>query len=159
MKTSLWKEKVEEVIQEYGAGSEALLPSLKTIQEVLGYVPEESIQFLSQKLGIAGADVFSTLTFYEMFTTKKEGKYVIKICNSICCYLKKSPSLIKIIKEELGIEPGQTTEDGLFTLQVVGCLGLCDQAPSMLINDKEYVNLDEEKVRNIIKQLKEEAKK
>ena len=104
---------------------------------------------------IAPADIFSTLTFYEMFTTKKEPKYTIKVCNSICCYLKNSNSLIEVIKEELGIDVGETTPDGLFTLKVVGCLGLCEKAPSMLINDKEYVNLDEEKVRKIIRELKE----
>ena len=151
------KKEIESLIAEYGGNRNALLPVLRKIQENLGCVPEEYIGYVSEKLDIPTVEIYSVLTFYGMFKVRKEGKFAIKVCNSLSCHLKGAKRLIEVLEEELGIAPGEKTEDGMFSLEVVGCLGLCDSSPSMLINDKVFTNLDEHKVREIVRSIREKG--
>jgi len=89
-----------------------------------------------------------------MLTTEEQGKYVIRICDSLPCYLNKSDGVLGIIEKELGIEAGETSADRKFTLEVVPCLGLCDKAPAMMVNDRIYGNLTKQSVKKIIAELK-----
>ena len=91
-----------------------------------------------------------------MFSLKKQGRYVIRVCNSLSCYLKGAKTIIEVIKEELGIKENQTTKDKKFTLEVTSCLGLCDISPAMMINEKVYGNLTPQKVRKILSKYKKE---
>ncbi|MCD6221906.1 NAD(P)H-dependent oxidoreductase subunit E [bacterium] len=149
------KKEIEKVIEEYKGDREALLPILKKIQERFKHIPEKYIVYLSKRLNIPMAEIYSVLTFYGLLTLKKEGKFAIKVCNSVTCYLKGSKKIIESVKEELNINPGEKTKDGLFSLDVVGCLGLCDGSPAMLINDKVFTNLTPDKVKEIIRNIKE----
>ena len=154
MSTALWKTKVDEIIKQRGKTREALLPCLEAIQEVSDYIPQEAVSYLRESLDVPSIDIYGVITFYGMLTTKEQGKYVIRLCGSLPCHLNNSENMLTVIEGELGIKAGETSPDKKFTLEVVPCLGLCDKAPAMMINQEIYGNLTEDMVKEIIGKLK-----
>ena len=154
MSTTLWKAAADEVIKRRGKSRETLLPCLEAIQEVSGYIPQEAISYLRENLDVPSIDIYGVITFYGMLTTKEQGKYVIRLCNSLPCHLNKSEEMLEVIERELDIKAGETSPDKKFTLETVACLGLCDKAPAMMINNKIYENLLKETAKKIITELK-----
>jgi len=134
-------------------GESNLLSLLEQVQDRHGYLPEELVNELAESLDIPVSEVYGVASFYSFLSTKPLGKNVIRICNSVPCYLKNSQSILATVEEELGIKPGETTEDGKFSLQLTNCIGACDQAPAMMINHKLYVDLTPMKIRDILKRL------
>lgn len=151
---SIWQGKVETVIRDFGKERQSLLPALEATQETLGFIPEETVGYLAERYGLPAAEIYSVISFYGMLTTEKNGKYAIKVCDSLSCHINQAPNLIKIIGEELHIKPGETSRDGLFSLETVDCLGMCDQAPVMMVNDEIYGKLDDTALKNILKELR-----
>ena len=143
-----------EFLRKYRGKPEALLSCLYAIQEKDGYLSEENISSLAELLNLPKVEVYSVASFYSLFTLKKTGKYIIRICVSLPCYLNGSKEILEVLKEELGIEADQTTSDKKFSLETVSCLGLCDKAPAMMVNEKIYGNLNPEKVREIVQEYK-----
>ena len=131
-----------------------LLRELKKIQKKQGYISEESMKKLSKRLNIPIVKIYATATFYSQLHTKPQGKYVIEICNSPSCYLNDSMNMIKFLEKQLKIRSGQTTKDKKFSLHICSCIGCCDKAPAMKINQKVYTNLTKEKIENILKKCK-----
>ena len=144
------KENLGEMLDKHGEGQDALLVCLHSAQERCGYLPEEIISFLAERLSLPRMEVYSIATFYSMFRLEETAKYVIHVCVSLPCYLKGSEGILKILKSELDIELGQTTPDKKFGIEAVSCLGLCDKAPAMMVNEEIYENLMPEKVKEII---------
>ena len=136
-----------------GRGKDALLPCLKAVQALHGVIPQQAISIISKEFGMTKADVHGVATFYGMLTTEKVSQYVIRVCQNLSCHITGAPEVLKAIESELGIKAGSSND--LFTLETVECLGMCDQAPSMLINEEPYGNLTVEKVTAIIKKYKE----
>lgn len=151
----VFENQLKEVFGRFGQTREALLPCLKVTQERFGCVPREIIGFLSEQLDVAPLDIYGAISFYGMLTTRHTGKYVVRVCASLPCHVNGAPSLLGAVREELGIAPGQTTADGLFTLEAVGCLGLCDKAPAMLVNDVVHGPLTIAQARAILIELKQ----
>ncbi|MDO9513598.1 MAG: NAD(P)H-dependent oxidoreductase subunit E [Elusimicrobiota bacterium] len=145
---------LKKILAKYNSKQGALLPCLHLVQEREGFISEEMISHLAQSMDLPRVEVYSVVTFYSMFTLKKQGKYVIRLCLSLPCYLKSSRAIFKALKNELKIENGETTKDGIFSIEGVSCLGLCDRAPGMLINDKSYGDLTPQKAVGIIRELK-----
>jgi len=133
----------------------SLLQSLKDIQLTYGYIPEESIRDLSGTYGLSETEIYSVISFYGMLSTEKKAKYAIKVCNSLPCKVNKSSSLVDVMRQILHIEPGQTTADGLFSLEIVSCLGLCDQSPVILINEEVYGKLTAKKLVKLLSSLQD----
>ena len=131
-----------------------LLPMLEAIQAKFGCISEANAHYLSRKTGIPFSKIYGVITFYEMLYTEPKGKYIIRICNSPSCYLNGSLNLIKFLESSLKIKSGETTKNRKFSLEVVSCIGCCDKAPAMIINNKVYGNLTEKKIRTIILGLK-----
>ncbi len=154
MSTTLWKAEADEVIKRRGKSRETLLLCLEAIQKVSGYIPQEAISYLRENLDVPSIDIYGVITFYGMLTTEEQGKYVIRLCNSLPCHLNKSEEMLEVIERELDIKAGETSPDKKFTLETVACLGLCDKAPAMMINNKIYENLPEETAKKIITELK-----
>ncbi|RLB76664.1 MAG: NADH-quinone oxidoreductase subunit NuoE [Deltaproteobacteria bacterium] len=148
--------KLKEIIKDYEGKRQALLPCLHYIQKKHGYINEKVMSFLAKELGIPRVDIYGVVSFYSMFSLQPQGKYVIRVCASLSCYLKGSNNILNTLKEVLGIDAGETTPDGKFTIEEVSCLGLCDKAPAMMINNKDYINLTSDKVKNIIESYKKE---
>jgi len=134
-----------------------LLSALSTAQEEEGYLSEDAIKRVAQHLGLPLGQVYSTVSFYTLFHTKPVGRYVIQVCRGLSCYLMDgAEKTADYITAKLGIQPGETTADGRFTLETVECLAACDIAPVMRINDQLYGNLTPDKVDDILKRLTEE---
>jgi len=143
---------IDEIIKE--RKDNLLLPMLQTIQAKFGCISEANAHYLSKKTGIPFSQIYGVITFYEMLYTEPKGKYIIRICNSPSCYLNGSLNLIRFLALLLKIKSGETTKNKKFSLEIVSCIGCCDKAPAMIINNKVYDNLTEKKIREIISSLK-----
>jgi len=128
-----------------------LLPRLKEKVEQKDYLSRETLQEIANETGLPLNSVYGVASFYAYLPVSEVGKYVLKVCNCLPCEMKQSSEVVEGIRREIGIGPGQTTADGKFTLEVVGCIGACDQAPAMLVNDKLYSNLTSEGIAGILK--------
>jgi NADH-quinone oxidoreductase E subunit len=151
-----WEDSIQKILVQHAGKRTALLPCLEKIQEFSGCVTPESVAYLRKALDIPAAAIYGVASFYGMFTTTQKGKYVITVCDSLSCHINRSQDLIKNIAEILNIKPGETTPDGKFTLEVVDCLGLCDQSPAMIINQTVYGKLDHSALSNILDKLRNE---
>ena len=132
-------------------GREDLVVLLKEAQSKFGYVPEEVIAGLAETLQIPVNDVYGVASFYSFLDTKPLGRNVIRVCKSLPCYLKHSQAIIESVAREIGIKPGETTADGRFSFRLTNCIGACDRAPAMMINDEVHVDLTPEKVARLLK--------
>lgn len=143
---------VDEIIERYNGSRERLIQILLDLQKVSGqnYLPEDCIIEISKKLDMQPSKVFEVATFYSMFNQEPKGKYIIEICKSAPCHVTGSENITKMFEEALGIKMGETTSDGLFTLQHSNCFGACDISPAVKIGEKVYGNLTKEKIKEII---------
>ena len=131
-----------------------ILPLLHVIQEEKGFISDEAISYIAERVGVSRSRVLGTMSFYTYFSREPRGKYHIQVCRNLSCSLMGAESVIDCIKRELGIKEGETTGDGKFTLSLVECLGCCDKGPVMMINDEYYTELTPEKIKEILKELK-----
>jgi len=145
---------IEEILSRYPVKRSALIPLLYLAQREQGYITEASMTEIAGLLRLTPSQVYETATFYTMLNLKKVGKFHIQVCKSLMCALVGSDTVIGWMKTTLGIAPGETTADGLFTLTAVECLAACGTAPMMQINDDYYERLTEEKVDRILADLK-----
>ena len=127
-----------------------LLVLLERTRDVYGYVPDQALTGLAEQLGLPVVDVYAAATFYRSLPMRPLGRHVIKVCKSVPCYLKNNRPVIDGIVKELGVGPGQTSHDGLFSLQVVNCIGACDKAPAMMIDDEVFGDLTPARVTEIL---------
>lgn len=149
-----YKDELADILSRYPMRRSALLPLLHLAQKEEGYVSEAAMREIAQILGLTPSQVYETVTFYTMLTLKPIGKFHIQVCKSLMCALVGSDSLLEWLHARLGIKPGETTPDKLFTLSTVECLAACGTAPMMQINDDYYERLTEAKVDQILKELK-----
>ena len=133
---------------------EELLARLKEAQKESGYVTEEVMTELAESLDLPLHDIYGVASFYSFLSTKPMGRNVIRICKSLPCYLKNYQAIVDSVQKEIGIKPGQTTADGRFSFELTNCIGLCDRAPAMLINDDPHVDLTPGKISQILKTYK-----
>jgi len=147
------EKKIKELVSRYPKKQAALLPVLHMVQRELGYISQDEENWIADLLGINPVKVREVVTFYSMLSRKPLGKYHIQICSNLTCSLMGAESLIDYLSEKLGIKPGETSEDGKYTLTAVECLGACDEAPSMMVNTDYYGNMDKKKTDKILKEL------
>lgn len=150
---------LNETLEHYASIPGSLITILQKAQSVYGYLPADVLQYIASKTGIPVAKVFGVATFYTQFRFKPVGKYLILLCQGTACHVNGSLMIEKTIFDTLGIKDGETTDDGLFTLKNVACLGCCSLSPVMMINDETYGSLTPQKVRDIIARLKDDATK
>lgn len=128
-----------------------LIQVLHRAQGIFGYLPEEVQEFVARKLRIAPAEVFGVVSFYSYFTMKPRGKYKISVCTGTACYVKGAQGILEALEDELSIKPGETTQDGRFSLDILRCIGACGIAPVILVNDKAYGNITPDQARMVLK--------
>jgi NADH-quinone oxidoreductase E subunit len=145
--------KFEETISRYPRKEAAMLPVLYLAQQEFGYLSAEAVEYVAKLMGQPPARVAGVVTFYTMLNSKPIGRYHIQVCRTLSCALSGAEKITSLIKAQLGIEPGQTTPDGRFTLSEVECLASCGTGPMMQINDDYYENLTAEKVTEIVNKL------
>lgn len=131
-----------------------LVAILQETQELYGYLPGSALEYVAQKIGVSPAEVLGVATFYAQFRMTPVGKYLLLLCKGTACYVSGFNPIEKAVRDYLGIESGQTTEDGLFTLETVACIGCCCLAPAMRINDRTYGHLTPNYAVSILKELR-----
>lgn len=150
-------EKIEELTTHYPRREAALIPALHLVQERFGYISDASIEQLSEVLGVSRVEILGTLTFYTMFRREPSGRFHINVCKNLSCTLVGSRDMAAYLSEKLNIRTGQTTEDGLFTLGLVECLGACSEAPVMEIDGEYFFRLTPDKVDEILEDFRRRA--
>lgn len=147
---------IEHHLSKYPDRQSAVMPLLYIAQEEYGHVTEEAIAEIGELVGMSPTDVKGIVGFYTMYYDEEKGEYLLQICTDLPCALRGAEQFSEHVCHRLGIEPGQTTEDGLFTVENVMCIGACDRAPVMQVNFHFHENLDEEKADKLIESLRRE---
>ena len=151
------KKQISQILSKYPNPEESLIAVLQEVQAFEGYVSRSAVKIITELTGISSARVMGVASFYAGFRLKPVGKYRIMVCMGTACHVNNAERIGDTVKRILNIEVGDVTEDGLFSLEEVACLGCCSLAPAMMINDTAYGTLTPEKVQNIINSLREEA--
>lgn len=147
-------QKIDEIINAHSS-EKPIVAILQDIQEEYRYLPRESFDYLSEKLGVSLAKIYSIATFYENFSLSPKGKYVIKICDGTACHVRKSIPILDALRKELGLSGDKkTTDDLMYTVETVSCLGACGLAPVLTVNDKVYPAMTPEKAIELLGELK-----
>ncbi|HEX2925612.1 MAG TPA: NADH-quinone oxidoreductase subunit NuoE [Ruminiclostridium sp.] len=147
--------KLGKIIDKYKGTRGALIPVLHEVQEVYGYLREEVLKKISEELKVSLAEIYGVVTFYTQFSLNPKGRFKINVCLGTACYVKGSGDILNKFKEKLGIDVGQCTEDGKFSLDACRCIGACGLAPVIMINDDVHGRLVPDDVEGILEKYKD----
>lgn len=150
---------VDGYLTDHPGGVERLIPVLHLLQERLGHVPVSVQELVADALGLSAIQVFSVVTFYHFFTLTPRGRFPLKVCMGTACFVRHAPRLVETIQDTLGIGIGGCTEDRMFSLEQVRCLGACGLAPAIMVGNDVHGNLDPNAVRRLITQLRARGKR
>ncbi len=151
-------EVVDGILKKYDNNKSYLIAVLQEIQNEYKYLPEELMEYVAVKLDVNLSKIFSVATFYENFSLVPKGKYIIKVCDGTACHVRKSIPILNAMRKELGLSDSKhTTDDMLFTVETVSCLGACGLAPVITINDKVYAKMTPDSTAEILRTLRSEG--
>ena len=149
--------KLDEIMQAHNYSPNLLIAIMQDIQKEYHYLPEEHLKYIAKKLNIPDAKIYGVATFYENFSLDAKGKYIIKICDGTACHVRKSVPVLEEFRKVLGVTAEKpTTDDMMFTVETVSCLGACGLAPVMTVNDVVHPAMTTEKAEQLIAQIKED---
>ncbi len=144
--------RLDDIVAGYQDQKWPLIPLLQEVQDELGYIPPETIEPIARATGLFPSQVQGVITFYEQFHTTPRGKNIVRVCRGTACHVRGGRTILKIVKQQLEVEEGETTPDMGFTLETVPCLGTCFLAPSMMVNKDYFGKLAPPKLRSILQQ-------
>ena len=145
----------DEIIAQYERDAKSLIPIMQDIQAKFRYLPAELLSYVAKAIGITEAKAYSVATFYENFSFEAKGKYVIKVCDGTACHVRHSTPVLEALWKELGLSKKKhTTDDMMFTVETVSCLGACGLAPTMMVNEQVYPSMNPDKARELIAELR-----
>ena len=148
-------QKTDEIIEHYGRKAASLIPIMQDIQAEYRYLPGELLTYVAKEIGVKEAKAYSVATFYENFSFEPKGKYVIKVCDGTACHVRKSIPVLEELYKKLGLsKTKKTTDDMMFTVETVSCLGACGLAPTMMVNDDVHPRMTPEKADELIDKLR-----
>ncbi len=147
-------EEIDKLVAKYGNTRSSLLPILHEIQKKYRYISDFAQQEIAKRLKIHPVEVYSVISFYSFLNSEPKGRNLVRICKSIVCDMKGKDAIVKALERELGIKIGETTPDKKITLEYLNCMGLCDHAPAMAINDRVYTDLTPEKAVELVNNIK-----
>lgn len=145
------------ILEKYpNASRDALIPILQEVQEVQGFLSRDAVRYIGRHLSLPVSKIYGVATFYNQFRFEPIGKYHIQICRGTACHVKGSAKLLEILSKELDVKPGQTTRDGMFSIEVVACIGACGLAPVISVNGEFHAGVTPEKAIEILNRYREE---
>ncbi len=150
------KQDLQGWVEQYGGDRTALIPALQEIQKKYRHISAYAMQALADLLDIHPVEVYGVVSFYSFLNTEPQGKFVIRLCRTISCDMQDKDRIARQLENDLGIEFGQTTPDGRFTLEWTNCLGMCDQGPAMLINDQVFTRVTADQVHDLIEECRKQ---
>ncbi len=149
---------LQDILIKYpNAGREALIPILQEVQDLYGYLSRDMIAHVSEYLHLPASKIYGVATFYNQFRFAALGKYHIQVCRGTACHVKGSAGVLNDVKQMLKLDVGETSSDGMFSLEVVACIGACGLAPVVKVNDEFYAEASASKLERVFKTLKKEA--
>jgi NADH:ubiquinone oxidoreductase subunit E len=154
---SVWPA-IDAFLEEHHGGQERLIPLLHHVQQQMGYLPFEVQEYVADRLGLSPVQVYGVVSFYHLFTTTPRARYQVKVCMGTACFVRQSQRVLDALKDACKVELGGISEDGLFNLDQVRCIGACGLAPAVMINDDVYGNLTAQRARRLVRKLRTEAK-
>jgi NADH:ubiquinone oxidoreductase subunit E len=140
---------IEKIIAGYRGKRWPLIPMVEEIQATVGYIPPESIPVIADALGLFPAQVQAVITFYEQLYTEPRGKNIVRVCRGTACHVRGGKTILKLVKQHLGIDEGETTEDMEYTLETVACIGVCALAPNIMFNQETHGDMNPKKVARL----------
>lgn len=148
---------VDAILEKYEYQSSSVIAIMQEVQAEYRYLPKDVLIYIAKELRISDAKIYSVATFYENFSLEPKGKYVIRVCDGTACHVRKSIPILNELYKSLGLsESKHTTDDMVFTVETVSCLGACGLAPVLTVNDKVYPAMNTDKVAELLKELKED---
>ena len=147
--------KINKIIQDYNSDPECLLMIMQDISDVYNFVPPQIIPVLVEKLGVSQSLIYSVATFYKTISLEPRGKYIINVCTGTACHVRGAEKITNALAEELGIEEGQTTPDGMFTLDAVRCVGACASGPVAMVNHDTHGALNRSSALDMLNQYRD----
>jgi len=148
-KPKISMKQIEKIIAEYRGKKWALIPLVQKIQEKAGYIPPEVIPVIARQLGLFPAQVQGVITFYEQLYTEPRGKNIVRVCRGTACHVRGGKSILKLVKQQLGLDEGETSEDMEYTLETVACIGVCALAPNLMVNQETHGDMNPKKVTRL----------
>lgn len=148
----------DKILAGYSTDRANLIPIMQDVQAEYKYLPREALEKIADYLEISISKIYGVATFYENFSLEAKGKYVLRCCDGTACHVRKSTEILKTIRDELKLDKKNTTDDMMFTLETVSCLGACGLAPVMVVNDEVHPSMTVDKVKALLKELKEAEK-
>lgn len=151
---NILSEEIEGYVKEYGCNRSALLPILQSIQRKHRHINDFAQQEVARALDIHPVEVYSVISFYSFLHPEPRGRNIVRLCKTISCDMAGKDNVEQAVERELGINFGETTKDNRITLEYTNCLGMCDQGPAMIVNERVYTKLDPEKAVNILNEIR-----
>lgn len=148
---------IDRVIEKYKGQEGALIPILHQIQQSLGYLPEDVQAYIAEKMGVPLSEIYGVVSFYTLFSTQPKGKYTISVCLGTACYVRGAGLIVEELEKQLNIKVGETTQDGMFTLEACRCLGACGLAPVLTVNGHVHGRLTVDDVASMLDKYKANA--
>lgn len=145
---------IEPVLKKYSGKKGVTIPVLQAIQNEFGYLPKDALRKASEQLNIRLSDMYGVATFYAQFRLSPVGKHIVKVCHGTACHVQNAPIITEALEDALKVKDGETTEDGLFTLESVACLGCCSLAPVMMVGNDTFGKLTQQSTVKIIRDIK-----
>lgn len=158
IENSQLRTELNELVAKYGKSRSSLMPILHELQNKYRGIPEDAMQILADILNMHAVEVQEVATFYNFYNTGEKGKFIIRMCETMPCKMQGAKEVANKLEEELNVKFGETTPDKMFTLEWTSCIGMCDQGPALLVNDKPYTRVKPEKIGSIIRAYREEGR-
>lgn len=144
-------EKVKQIVDEYSQQRWALIPLVQRIQNEVGFIPPQSIPIIAKGLGLFPSQVQGVISFYEQLYTEPRGRQVVRVCRGTACHVRGGKTILKLVKQHLDLEEGETAPDLEYTMETVACIGVCALAPNLVINDQVHGHMNPKKVEQLFK--------
>ena len=149
---------IDEILDRYNNDKSMIIAIMQDVQEVYRYLPQEALEHIAAKTGMSESDLFGVATFYGNFSLDAKGKYVLKVCRGTACHVRKSADVLQALQEATGLtEKKSISDDGLFTIEIVSCLGACGLSPVVMVNDTVHATMTPDKAMDLVADLREEA--
>lgn len=149
---------IDEILERHNNDKSMIIAIMQDVQEVYRYLPQEALEHIAAKIGMSESDLFGVATFYGNFSLDAKGKYVLKVCRGTACHVRKSADVLQALQEATGLsEKKSISDDGLFTIEIVSCLGACGLSPVVMVNDTVHATMTPDKAKDLVADLREEA--
>ncbi len=149
---------IDEILERHNNDKSMIIAIMQDVQEVYRYLPQEALEHIAAKTGMSESDLYGVATFYGNFSLDAKGKYVLKVCRGTACHVRKSADVLQALQEATGLtEKKSISDDGLFTIEIVSCLGACGHSPVVMVNDTVHATMTPDKAKDLVADLREEA--